>query len=98
MRGLDIRAKYAHARIAVEVLGAGKELLSEILWDAEALGRYDYESDRWLDLPAMFKGEPDLASAWLTGWRDQAEMAEMAEMADCPNCHDGSGNPCHIHG
>lgn len=94
MRGLDIRANFALAKIAkaIGIDPEGDELW-EALQEAEFLGHCDYRSDR--PVPILFQDEPSLVKAWESGFDFAAESAEMAE---CHGCNDGTGNPCPTHG
>ena len=75
MRGLDIRVRYAQAKV-VNMLGLDAEDVEigcEVARDAEALGYYDYEDGR-SDLPTVFQGEPELINAWVDGWNSRAAL------------------------
>ncbi|WP_131444413.1 hypothetical protein [Parasulfuritortus cantonensis] len=97
MHGLDIRMRYAKARIAVNVLGADP---MDELWDsvmeAETLGHHDYQAGLGRDdVPAMFKDERELREAWEGGWDEQDQMERIKE---CPYCNDPSFVFCPVHG
>ncbi|RXV64181.1 hypothetical protein D1006_41045 [Burkholderia stabilis] len=92
MRGLDIRVAFALARIAVIVDPENTDI-EEVMWDAEGMGRNDYQCG--LELPIMFVDEPALANAWKQG---NADAAFSEELENCPNCIAARGDPCPIHG
>lgn len=95
MRGLNIRVRYARAKIGVKLLGDDAlEVLEEILADAQGLGRSDCLQG-WDDAPGLFKGEENLVKAWNWGWGWQAELEDMRA---CSSCNDDTGNPCPLHG
>lgn len=93
---LDVRISYATAKLALCLIPSeeAEDALSDALREAEAWGYWYFQNDRH-ELPVLFRDEPALQQAWTSGYDLAAESAEMAE---CPGCHDGTGNPCYIHG
>lgn len=74
MRGLDIRVKFALAKIAINVLGAHEgEELSPIQLDAERLGHSDYQ-DGYNAPPFLFEDEPELINPWREGWVFKSDL------------------------
>ena len=95
MRGLDIRAAFAIAKIKTLInADAENEAILIAMFDAEREGFGDFERDI-SELPLLFVGEPTLVQAWNRGYDFAAECSEMAE---CSNCQDGIGDPCRTHG
>ncbi|KWN65955.1 hypothetical protein [Burkholderia stagnalis] len=92
MRGLEIRAAFALAKVAQIVDPDSNEMLMVVM-NAESQGHIDYLNGE--ALPTMFADEPVLRRAWRRGNRDGALSAEIEA---CPHCNDGTGNPCHVHG
>lgn len=92
MRGLEIRADFAMARV-LEVIdqdwAADAERLA--LLGAWGLGYDDYGAGI-SEQPPLFQGEPQLLREWTRGQRS-AWLDE--DMADRPGC--ASGEPCSVH-
>lgn len=80
MRGFEIRMNYAKAVVGYSIFGEGSDQagdLVEILGDAYALGRYDYQAGfNYDDAPAMFEGVDELVNSWRNGMND-ADEAEL---------------------
>lgn len=97
MRGLEIRCKFALANVQHRIdpnAANSQDVFGDVYYAAKGMGRLDYQAGRF-DIPCLFSDEPAL-SAW---WKDGQEFAaELEEMASCSGCHDGTGNPCQIHG
>lgn len=68
MRGLDIRAAYANARIERSGEPESRVAIAEALWEAGQLGIADFHEGESV-APAMFADVPELLGAWNEGYR-----------------------------
>lgn len=97
MRGLDVRLAYAsnkvHRSVGAISPDTGEEDRLRVYLAAQAQGYHDFMSGR-TDVPILFRDEPELVTAWISGRNAAADWDEIT----CPDCNDGTGEPCNTHG
>jgi hypothetical protein len=95
MRGLDVRVLLARARI-MELIDAdeAQDMYYEVMNGAMCEGMQDALNGISRP-PILFRDEKLLISGWHDGFVYKLESMEMEE---CWECHNGTGNPCSVHG